>query len=97
MVLEHENVSKICMASLHSKASFTSQKSELESFFKVCGVKDFQLKAMSHPAFMNGRCASVQIGEQEVGFFGEVHPQVLENHGLEKPITACELFTSMVI
>lgn len=94
VVLEHENVSKICMASLHSKASFTSQKSELESFLKVCGVEDYKLEAESHPTFMSGRCASVHIAGEDMGFFGEVHPQVLENYGLENPLTACELFTS---
>ncbi|MDY0303829.1 MAG: phenylalanine--tRNA ligase subunit beta, partial [Sphaerochaeta sp.] len=41
--------------------------------------------------FIEGRCARIMVGEREVGVFGEIHPQVLENWGSVMPTIACEI------
>jgi phenylalanyl-tRNA synthetase beta chain len=43
------------------------------------------LSVFVHGSFIEGRCAKTDFG-----FFGEVSPQVLENYGLEVPVSAFE-------
>lgn len=44
-----------------------------------------------HPSFIKGRYALIEVGNNIVGFAGEVHPKVLLNWGLEKPVIVVEL------
>ncbi len=43
------------------------------------------------PRFIPGRSAEITVDGTPVGVYGEVHPQVLENWGIEMPCTACEI------
>jgi len=54
------------------------------------GMK-YKIKEFEHGSFIPGRCASVKYG-----FFGEIHPQVLENFNLEVPVTAFELNLNLI-
>jgi len=53
--------------------------------------KDYSLEELDDPRFISGRSARVIYGDREVGFFGEVHPKVLENWGIQVPCTCCEI------
>jgi phenylalanyl-tRNA synthetase beta chain len=44
-----------------------------------------------HASFLQGRAATVLIGDEPVGIVGEVHPQVLENWGIQNPAVAFEV------
>jgi len=37
------------------------------------------------------------VGRTEVGVFGEIHPQVLENWGSTMPTIACEIDLDLVM
>lgn len=69
----------------HPKAGFTEAKSVVESI-----LSDLKLKASyqpgDNPSFLAGRFAVF-----EYGWFGEVHPQVLNNWELEVPVAAFEM------
>lgn len=41
--------------------------------------------------FISGRCAQITAGGKQIGVFGEVHPQVLENWGCSMPTVVCEI------
>lgn len=47
--------------------------------------------------FIPGRCAAVMVGPTQVGVFGEIHPQVLENWGSGMPTVACEIDLDLVM
>lgn len=60
--------------------------------------KEFTLAALEGDGrFIEGRCARVMIGQNEVGVFGEIHPQVLENWGSTMPTIACEIDLDLVM
>ncbi len=70
-------------------------------YFDLKGVVDGLLDALkvpgvtfaraNHPTFHPGRSAVLQIGQKEVGVFGELHPIVARNFGLtEAPVLAAE-------
>ena len=63
-------------------------------FFDLKGVVDIVLSRLNvkgveitrktdNPTYHPGRCASVLIDGKEIGVFGEVHPAVLNNYGLD--------------
>jgi phenylalanyl-tRNA synthetase beta chain len=52
---------------------------------------DARFTKEEHPSFIPGRCAAIKIQGEQVGVVGEIHPQVLNNHGLEMPCAAFEL------
>ncbi len=81
---------KIAGVVCHSEAGFTEMKSIIDGLLDVLGI-DHYLEDKRHDSFISGRCASIIKDEEEIGFFGEIHPQVLTNFELEYPVTAFEL------
>jgi phenylalanyl-tRNA synthetase beta chain len=75
----------------HSMANYTEIKSVCEALLANIGVNDWQVKAFRHPSFLEGRTASIHIGNRRVGVLGEVHPEVLNNFELENPTAALEI------
>ncbi|MDR1932740.1 MAG: phenylalanine--tRNA ligase subunit beta [Spirochaetales bacterium] len=51
----------------------------------------YTLAEADDPRFIPGRCARVLIGGTPAGIFGEIHPAVLENWGIQMPCTAAEI------
>ncbi|MFW6449080.1 MAG: phenylalanine--tRNA ligase subunit beta [Halobacteriota archaeon] len=46
--------------------------------------------ATSHPTFLDGRVATVELDGEPAGIVGEIHPRVLEAYELEVPVAAFE-------
>lgn len=86
---EH-NVFRLAGVAIHSRASFTEAKSLIEGILRAAG-REYDIQPRSHGSFIPGRCASVVVGGESIGVFGEVHPQVITNFDLSNPIVAFEL------
>ena len=75
-------------------ADFNLVNSHVSALFYYIS-RDYRLEAYDDPRFIPGRCAAIFAavdGEDvQVGVFGEVHPQVLENFGIGMPCSACEV------
>ncbi|MBU4202105.1 MAG: hypothetical protein L6243_07025 [Candidatus Altiarchaeales archaeon] len=69
----------------HSTTNFSETKATLTGIMESIGL-EYKIKKSKHDSFIVGRVASLDFG-----FFGEIHPQVLDNFGLEVPVTAFEL------
>ncbi len=69
----------------HSTTNFSEMKATITGIMESIGL-EYRIKKSNHGSFIPGRAAS--IGH---GLFGEIHPQVLDNFGLEVPVTAFEL------
>jgi len=87
---EGRNREKVGALLMDDKASFTGIKSIVSALLRDLGL-DFSVEETLHPSFIDGRCASVLVEGNEVGFFGEIHPEVLENFDLEHPVSAFEI------
>ncbi len=53
--------------------------------------KEYELVELDDPRFIKGRSAQIIYNGENVGIFGEVSPQVLENWGIQMPATCCEI------
>lgn len=84
------DVETLACVSLHSGACFTEAKSALDALLVNLGVS-YNLTEVNHGSFINGRVGKIIVKDMELGFIGEVHPQVLQNCGLENPAAAFEI------
>ncbi len=74
-----------------SSANFALCKSLTEAILREMGIKDYTIKEKEHGSFIPGRCARIIHNDREIGFFGEIHPEVLENFQLGYPVIAMEI------
>jgi phenylalanyl-tRNA synthetase beta chain len=75
---------------IDAKANFTESKSTVEAVLRDIGCT-YSIKENNHAAFIEGRCASIVKDNQEIGFFGELHPKTIQVFELEHPIIAFEI------
>ena len=73
-----------------SRVGYESMSSVLEALMQSLGAS-YELSATANPSFIDGRTAEVVCGGDVVGIIGEVHPKVLNNWKLEKPVASFEL------
>jgi phenylalanyl-tRNA synthetase beta chain len=93
-VIESRNATFV---SEHSRSNFSEIKSSVYEFMRMIGAPKFELKEAKDPAFIEGRCATLVVGGKAVGIFGEIHPKVLQNFGLEEPVAAAELLLELIL
>ena len=80
---------------------------EGENFYKLKGELDAVLNGLrlpkatytavkDNPSYHPGRCASVKIGDQVLGYIGQVHPLVAQNYDIEGEVYCAEInFTAL--
>ncbi len=72
------------------------------SFFTVKGWVEELLHALNTPkakfvaergnaSYHPGRCAKVYVGEEYIGVFGQIHPEVVRNYGVDAELYCAEL------
>lgn len=74
----------------NKKVTLTDGLAVLKALFDLYRIK-YELVALSHPSFIQGRSAKIFVGGEEVGIIGEIHPEVLVNFELEVPVVAAEI------
>ncbi|MFO7677995.1 MAG: phenylalanine--tRNA ligase subunit beta [Thermoplasmatota archaeon] len=80
---------------ISAKSNFTESKAIVEAVLRDIGCS-YVIKENNHPAFIEGRCASVYKNDISLGLFGELHPKTITNFSLEHPIIAFELQTELL-
>ncbi len=89
-VPEEVNVFKLAGVAIYPKASFTEAKSLVEGILRIMSIS-YDIQTHAAGSFIDGRCASMICGDDSIGIFGELHPQVITNYNLSSPIFAFEL------
>ncbi|RMD57949.1 phenylalanine--tRNA ligase subunit beta, partial [Candidatus Woesearchaeota archaeon] len=80
----------IAAASAHASASFTEMKQAVEFLLRNVSA-EYSVEEFDYGCFIPGRSARILVNGQVIGFFGEIHPAVLENFGLTVPVVGAEL------
>lgn len=82
---------KIACLNAGKDSSFSNIVSELKGFLRTLGA-DVKFEESDKPFLIPGRAGKiVSESGKEVGFVGELHPQVLENFELEVPVSGFEV------
>lgn len=74
----------------HPAANFSEMHSTLDVLLYYLGV-EYRLEPSEHPLFLAGRCGKIVTGDGELGFIGEVRPEVLEGRQITMPCAAFEI------
>jgi len=90
VVVDSKDVQKLAGVSTHSAANFAEIKSVVESVLRELGL-EYEIVESKDPAFLEGRRASILIKRKSIGVFGEIHPDVIINFGLDHPVVAFEM------
>jgi phenylalanyl-tRNA synthetase beta chain len=87
----YKNTYDLGVVRTSAKTHFTESKALVEGILREVGITSYDISEKYHPAFIQGRCGSVKVNNQEIGFFGELHPNTILNFELEHPIIAIEI------
>jgi len=71
-------------------ANFNTAAAELQTIFYYLS-REYDVEESSDERFIPGRAAAIMFKGKQVGVFGELHPEVLENWGVTVPCTAGEI------
>jgi phenylalanyl-tRNA synthetase beta chain len=80
----------------HSQSSFTEAKMHLESLCRIVTGREAAAKGAEHWGFASGRCAKMLLNEEEIGYVGELKPEVIAAFGLAVPVSGFELDLSRI-
>ncbi len=83
-------LTKLAAATVHASAGFTEIRAALDALLGSAGI-DFSVEPAKHPSFLDGRFGQVVSEGRNVGFLGEVHPEVIRSWGLSLPVATFEL------
>ncbi|MGM5482280.1 MAG: hypothetical protein ACQESF_02350, partial [Nanobdellota archaeon] len=78
------------------QTGFTPIKQTVEYILDSLDI-EYEFKEKDHPSFIEGRCASLWVEDKEIGVIGEIHPQVLDNWGLEFPAAGAEIHIDSLV
>ncbi len=71
---------------------FYSLKGMIENILESISVNRYDIeKETKNESYHPGRCANLKVGTDTIATFGEVHPEVLENYGINKRAYLAEL------
>jgi phenylalanyl-tRNA synthetase beta chain len=75
---------------IHPQANFTEAQAVVDAVMRERRI-EYKVVESNDPAFLEGRRSDIIIKEKKIGVFGEIHPGVISNFGLEHPIICFEL------
>lgn len=77
---------------------FYDLKGIIEALFRRLHIEDVQYERGQGVSYHPGKCAHVLVGGEEMGVFGEIHPQVRDHYEFpETPLVAAEFSVGRII
>jgi phenylalanyl-tRNA synthetase beta chain len=84
------------LLSADRNADFNAVRAHVAVLFYYLSV-DHTIREIEDPRFIPGRAAELLGGGRSIGVIGEIHPQVLENWGIQMPCAVCEIDVSTIL
>ncbi|RKD27292.1 phenylalanyl-tRNA synthetase beta subunit [Caminicella sporogenes DSM 14501] len=77
---------------------FFDLKGAVCTIFERLGIKDYEfIPEKNHLTFHPGRCATIVYGNHILGNLGEIHPDVIENYGIDNRIYVADIDFDMIL
>ncbi len=74
----------------HPAANFSEMHTSLDMLFYYLGM-EYELMPAAHPLYMHGRCGKIMTGGRDIGYIGEIRPEVLDRRQIAMPCAAFEI------
>jgi phenylalanyl-tRNA synthetase beta chain len=79
-------------AEIPANFDFFDLKGIIERLLQALHIDNYSFTTDSQASFHPGKCTLLTIGDEKIGWMGELHPKVMENYGfLEAPVLAADL------
>lgn len=77
---------------MFGSVDFYSLKGIVENLLKTLGIEKAEFIPVSdNPTFHPGRCGKLLVRKKEAGIFGELHPDVAQNYGIDTRVYIAEI------
>ncbi len=96
VVADSEEEQRICFGLTGSRASINDARRYAEYILRRISGREIKYRQDTSPDFIPGRFTQIFLGQDEVGFMGEVHPSVLEEFELQMPAAFVELYVDKI-
>ena len=94
--LPYEN-KRITIGLCGESRDFYDLKKIIEILFAKLRIKNYDFLQERYFTFHPTRCARIKLGNEEIGFAGEIHPDVLENYEINKKVYVAELNLDIIL
>jgi len=84
------NVRTLAVAVAAHEAGYTDMKAVVDAFAAALGAK-LEVKEGTRAAFIAGRQAAIFLGRKQIGWFGEIKPEILNEWRIEVPVVTLEI------
>lgn len=91
VVLNIKEKYRLAAVSTHANANFAEVRSVVDSVLKEMCRDKVELSESEDGAFLAGRRADIIVDGKRIGVFGELHPAVILNFGLDHPVVGFEV------
>ncbi|MBQ9973864.1 MAG: phenylalanine--tRNA ligase subunit beta, partial [Oscillospiraceae bacterium] len=82
----------LSMGAYGEDVDFFAMKGAVQAVLATLRTQNVRFEACSdNPSYHPGRCAKVYVGELELGVFGQIHPLVAQNYGVDAQLYCAEL------
>jgi len=85
-----EENQRIAVAIASDTTDYTKIRQVLDYLFRSLDLK-YEVTEAEHNSFITGRVGRVIVNGRKIAYIGEINPAVIQNWGLEVPVTAFEL------
>jgi len=85
-----EEPTMLGIVSAHPRADYTEIRQIVETIARALGIS-VAFEEADHGSFIPGRAAHLKLDNHAIATLGEIHPQVITNHGLDMPVAAAEI------
>ncbi len=79
------------------ETDFFTLKGILETLFSCLQIENVDFNSHAVPFSHPTRCAVISAGGRELGFLGQLHPEIAEEWEISQPVIVCEIDLSVLI
>lgn len=84
---------KLCALIASYRVNYGDIKAVVDALLSNLGIKDaYKYEKVEYPFLINGRSAKITINSKEIGFLGEINPEVLLKFNINIPTVVAELY-----
>ncbi|QSX06142.1 phenylalanine--tRNA ligase subunit beta [Sedimentibacter sp. zth1] len=88
--------SKLCIG-MYGEYDFFNLKGIIEQTLERFGIKLVVKAVKDNPTFHGGICAGIFVNNEQIGVFGELHPEVEENYSINKKVLIAEIDVEKIV
>jgi phenylalanyl-tRNA synthetase beta chain len=98
VIVDERNEFHLAGVSIHPFAQFAEVRSLIDAVIsEIWSDCEIQIVPSGNDAFIEGRRADLSLNGEILGFFGEIHPDVIRGFELEHPIVGFEINASKIM